>query len=53
MRVLTPRRHRRDCSVIKVILQFCRENNLTESFAALSAECQARWCALALVAAAR
>ncbi len=29
-------------SVIKVILQFCRENNLAQSFAAMSAECQAR-----------
>ena len=29
-------------SVIKVILQFCRENNLTQSFQAMSAECQAR-----------
>ncbi len=29
-------------SVIKVILQFCRENNLTQSFQAISAECQAR-----------
>ena len=31
-------------SVIRVILQFCRENNLNQSFAALSAECQVRWC---------
>jgi WD40 repeat-containing protein SMU1 len=28
--------------VIKVILQFCRENNLSQSFQAISAECQAR-----------
>ena len=27
-------------SVIKVILQFCKENSLTESFAALQRECQ-------------
>ena len=25
---------------MRVILQFCRENNLSQSFAALSAECQ-------------
>ena len=29
-------------SVMKVILQFCKENNLTQSFQALSQECQAR-----------
>ena len=28
------------CSVIKIILQFCKENSLTESFAALQRECQ-------------
>ena len=28
------------CSVIKIILQFCKENSLTDSFAALQRECQ-------------
>ena len=28
------------CSVIKIILQFCKENSLTDSFAAIQKECQ-------------
>jgi LisH-like dimerisation domain len=32
----------RPYSVVKVILQFCKENQLTQSFAALSSETQAR-----------
>ena len=32
----------RPCSVVKVILQFCKENQLTQSFSALSSETQAR-----------
>jgi WD40 repeat-containing protein SMU1 len=29
--------------VVKIILQFCKENNLTQSYAALQSECQVRW----------
>ena len=38
----SPERANQSRSVIRVILQFCRENNLSQSFAALSAECQVR-----------
>ena len=38
------------CSVIKIILQFCKENSLTDSFNTLQVGCGAVFCSLSQVA---